>query len=61
MKQFKKWAVVYRKTGEIFKTFEHHGEALYCVTDCFGPEYMQVTVIELKSTLEKTPLWTYII
>ena len=37
-----KYAVVYKETGKIYKTFEHWGEALYCITDSFGPEGYKV-------------------
>ena len=33
-----KYAVVYKETGKIYKTFEHWGEAL----DSFGPEGYKV-------------------
>lgn len=43
-----KYAVVYKETGKIYKTFEHWGEALYCITDSFGPEGYKVEAIELE-------------
>lgn len=42
----KKWAVVYRDSGKIYRMFEEKGEANYCVTDSFGPEYNKVFVME---------------
>ncbi len=43
-----KWAVVYKDSGKVYRTFEAKGEANHCVTDCFGPEWHLVEIKELS-------------
>lgn len=47
-KNSKRYAVRYKDTKEIYQYFEHYGEALYCITDSFGPEGHKVEAIDLK-------------
>ena len=42
-----KYAVIYKDTQEIYRTFEFWGEALYCITDSFGPEGYKVEAVEI--------------
>ncbi len=42
----KKWAVVYKDTGIVYRMFKERGEANYCVTDCFGPEGNKMFIME---------------
>ncbi len=44
-----KYAVVYKDTRKIYKTFEYWGEALHCITDSFGPEGDKVEAVELPT------------
>ena len=47
----KKWAVVYKDTGQVYKMFEERSQANYCVTDCFGPEWNTVFIMETCESL----------
>ena len=52
MSKSHKYAVVHKETGKVYKTFEYWREALYCITDSFGPEGYKVEAIELEDTTE---------
>ncbi len=42
-----KYAIVYRISHEIYRIFDSKQEAMYCVTDCFGPEWHLVYIKEI--------------
>lgn len=42
----KTWAVVDKKTGLVTRMFEERAQANYYVTDCYGPEWNKVFIME---------------
>lgn len=42
----KKWAVVNKQTGLVDKMFEEKALANYYITDCYGPEWDAVFIME---------------
>lgn len=42
-----RYAIVYKDTGDVYRMFNDYNEALYCITDSFGPEGSSVTIIEV--------------
>lgn len=42
----KKWAVVDKQSGLVVRMFEERAQANYYITDCYGPEWSTVFIME---------------